>query len=572
MRGVIMPKKKKRKNKKVDKAFTVLIFMLTAFLIFIIAALGFFYAQISSTAIYDGISIDGVDVSGMTKFEALTMLKEREDQKDTSFDITIGDTVHTVTFEDANAYADVDTAVSNAYNHGRSGDMFDRFTVILGTKFGKIDFPIPAVYDEALVERIIEEIADKSASDFQEASYKRSGDTLIIDIGHKGQAVDVAALRAGIIDNFRNETAKDLSVPVSISTPTALNFASIKSEIDRMPSNAYLNNDDLLNPFVVKEEYGVTLDLSLVEKTLEKSGIGEYGSVYQVPLTILEPEITSDEVDYRKPFADIMATVTTKLNSGNKPRTTNVKIACEYVNGTILMPGEEFSYNDVVGERTYERGFKDAKIYVSGEVVDGVGGGICQVSSTLYMAALRADLEISSRRNHRFTVDYTPLGEDATVVYGAVDFKFVNNTAYPMRIDCILDGNNVTVTLLGNQVTPNKEVKLETKVLEKTPFETVTEYDPELAPDETKVKNSGYTGYKTETYRVVYVDGVEVSRTLENKSTYTKLDKVILSGTDPEAPNTQIPDQFIPDQTPSDPSQMPEWLLPQQTTAQFYPN
>jgi len=574
-------KKRKKKNKK-DKLLVVAISVITLVLIAVIAILGYAYTQITSNVIYNGVTIEGTDVGGMTKFEALDTLKQDDTWTDRTFRVITGDAEQTVSYSDIGLTADLDTAVANAYRYGRTGGMPERMKEILSAMFSPVDFTVSTSYDDGKLNALIETLSAAVASDFKESAYSVTNNTLTVELGHEGRAIDTAKLRASLIDNFDNLKADDITLTPVVQTPKALDFASIKSSIDREAQSAYLNNEDLLKPFVVPEVYGITLDLAVVEKTLAGSGSGKYGTSYAIPLTVIEPETTSDEVEYREPFADTLATVTTKLNAGNKPRTTNVKIACEYVNGTILLPGEEFSYNEVVGERTYERGFKDAKIYVSGEVVDGVGGGICQVSSTLYMAALRSDLEITSRRNHRFTVDYAPLGEDATVVYGAVDFKFVNNTEYPLRIDCVLDGNKVIVNFMGNQVTPGKEVKMETKVLEKTPFETLTEYDPTLAPDETKEKNGGYTGYKTETYRVVYIDGKEVSRTFENKSTYTKLDKVILSGTDPNAP--QIPDGYypypypgtttpdvpapVPVPGPSNPdSEMPEWLRPQTTAA-----
>ena len=197
-------------------------------------------------------------------------------------------------------------------------------------------------------------------------------------------------------------------------------------------------------------------------------------------------------------------------------------------NGVILMPGDVFSYNDSVGPRTYERGFKDATVYVGNSAEDGVGGGICQVSSTIYYAALRADLKIVERYAHSRMVTYVPLGEDATVAWGSKDFKFENNTDFPMKVVTSHKTNNLTVKLYGTQTVANKTVKIETTQLSKTPFEVVYEVDETLAPGTESVKSNGYTGYKTESYRVVYIDGQEVSRTFENKSTYKKYDKVIL--------------------------------------------
>ncbi len=563
----------KKSNKNKGRIIVILASVFAALLIVAVSALGYFYARLSSTTIHHGVTVGGVDVGGMTKYEAAEVLKNNLNERDTDFTVTADNKVQTVDYADTNATADLKTAVENAYNHGRTGGMFNRFADIILALFGGANYYLPYDFDTVLMEDLCAEIIDGAKSTFENSSYVVTEDSLVVNFGQSGKALDAEGLKNSIINNVRHGLTEDLIFPFTVKEPDKLDFDKIREEIECDPSDAVLNNEDLLNPFVIPEVYGIRLEQSEVDAVLEARSNDLTKSSFVIPLTVIEPEILSSEVGYREPFCDTLAHVTTSLNLGNKPRTKNVELAISFVNGKILMPGEEFSYNDVVGERTYARGFKDAKIYVQGEVVDGVGGGICQVSTTLYMAALRADLEITERRNHRFTVDYAPLGEDATVVYGQVDFKFKNNTEYPIRIDCALKENKVDLSIMGNQVTENKEVKLETRVLSKTPFETVTEYDENLAPDETKTKNGGYTGYKTETYRVVYINGEEVSRTFENKSTYTKLNKVILSGTDPNAPvtpdvpvdngenppTTENPEQSNPS------SEMPDWLRPRES-------
>ncbi|MEA4823982.1 MAG: VanW family protein [Clostridiaceae bacterium] len=268
---------------------------------------------------------------------------------------------------------------------------------------------------------------------------------------------------------------------------------------------------------------------------------------------------TTEAIEY---YTDELITVQTKLNPGEVNRTTNVRIACENINGKELQPGEEFSYNDTVGPRTTERGFKDAKIYLANEIADGIGGGICQVSSTIYMAAIRADLEITERRNHRYTVSYTPEGEDATVSWGNQDFKFVNNTEYPIKLLVTLDGSYVNVTIMGTK-TVNKTVEIQTTRLDYTPYETKTIVDETMAPGTSRDGNtSGHSGKKTVSYRLVYIDGELVSKTLENYSTYTKLDVVTYVG--PQITTSVTGD---PDQTGTGTATAPSWLGGGSTTA-----
>lgn len=445
------------------------------------------------------------------------MLDEKE------VEIELDGVTTVITADDAGAYFDISTCASEAYRYGRTGSVADRLGKILSAKFGGYDIPIKCNYDAAKLAAIGNKIENEAKSDFRQSSYEITDDSVIIDEGASGLAIEGGPVSDLIIAQFESDKNEKLVIKTSVTNPDPIDLLALKADIDRDPVDAVMNIDAETDSIdITPETDGLLFDLDKAQEILNSAN-----GACTIPLTIIEPEVTKAELEATL-FTDTLSSVTTKLNAGNKPRTTNVRLAAEFVNGTILMPGEEFSYNKVVGERTYDRGFKDAKIYAAGEVVDGVGGGICQVSSSLYMAALRADLEISSRRNHRYTVDYAPLGEDATVVYGSVDFKFINNTDYPIKILCEQKDSQVDVTFLGYKNGVNKEVKLETKVLSKDAFEEVDVPDEEIEPGKRELKNGGYTGYKTETYRVVYIDGKEVSRTLENKSTYTRLDKTYL--------------------------------------------
>ena len=173
----------------------------------------------------------------------------------------------------------------------------------------------------------------------------------------------------------------------------------------------------------------------------------------------------------------------------------------------------------------------DAKVLLcyAGDSNDEFGGGVCQPSSTLYMAVLRADLEVVERHNHSFTVSYTPLGEDATVDYGNLDFRFANNTAYPIKILAEQTDGQMIMTLVGTK-TSGKTVTTRTEILETYEPKTVEKQDSSLASGETKVETSGITGYSTRTYKVITENG-KTTEVLANKSTYTKRDEVVCVGT-----------------------------------------
>ena len=215
------------------------------------------------------------------------------------------------------------------------------------------------------------------------------------------------------------------------------------------------------------------------------------GDTVTIPATLTQPEMTQEQLQ-KHLLADKLATKTTSLSGSSSNRITNVKLAAEKINGVILQPGQTFSYNDVVGQRTKANGFKEAGAYSGGQVVQEVGGGICQVSSTLYYCAMVSNLKINTRTCHYFPVSYIEPGMDATVSWGGPEFKFTNNRDYPIEIKASVQNGSVTVEIWGTDV------------------------------DGSYVKMS-YTanGLRATTYRTVYdKDGNQISHTLEANSTY----------------------------------------------------
>ena len=192
------------------------------------------------------------------------------------------------------------------------------------------------------------------------------------------------------------------------------------------------------------------------------------------------------------------------------------------------MPGDVFSYNKTLGPRTQANGYLPAPAYIGGKTVDDVGGGICQNSSTLYLAVLRANLEIVERTNHMYTVGYVPDGLDATVAYNAIDFKFRNNTEYPILVEAKVSGRTMIVKLHGTK-TDNIKVKMVTETLSTTPYKETYKPDSSVAAGKTVVDTTAYTGRKVRVFRCLYdAQGNLISRTQESVNNYRHRDKVIL--------------------------------------------
>ena len=215
---------------------------------------------------------------------------------------------------------------------------------------------------------------------------------------------------------------------------------------------------------------------------------------------------------------------------GTAARISNVKLSAASINGYVMNTGDVFSYNGVVGKRTAANGYQPAPAYVKGETVDEIGGGICQTSSTLYLACLRGNLEITERHAHRYIPAYIAAGMDATVSWGGPDYKFTNDTDYPIKIITSYEGGYLTVKVLGTNVT-GITARMTNEKLSTTDFQVVYEDDPTLAPGTEQVKTTPYTGSKWKTYRHLYdANGKLISTTYEDTSDYKARNKVILKG------------------------------------------
>jgi len=234
---------------------------------------------------------------------------------------------------------------------------------------------------------------------------------------------------------------------------------------------------------------------------------------------------------------EVVTEFTTHFSTGKKSRCNNIHLASSRLNGLVLLPGDRMSFNDTVGRRTVKGGFQVAGVYKNGKHDVDVGGGICQVSTTLYNAALLADLKILQRHNHSMPVPYVPLGQDATVDYGALDLEIENNTAGPIAICSEYHPGKLTFRVLGKK-DPGLTVKIESAGKQRWNPGTQLVSDPTLAPGQKKVLDKGASGESVKTYRVVYRDGKEVRRESLGMSYYKGGQKVIAVGSAPVVART----------------------------------
>jgi len=496
------------------------------------------------------VSVLGNTLTDMTREELGDAVEKIAEQNPItgSIEISFLGQKYDMELEDIAVRYDVDAISDAAFE---AGDLS-----LWGRLFGSdevAEIPLSITYDSARLEAQAGIAASSLSRDATDFSYEINENDVTVTKGGAAASLDKDVLVEALTKKLDEKDFTLLEIDADYAHAD-INFEALKEEIDRPVQNPKLDLEaDPKGGVILPAERGIEMDIETARKAFEESGDEP---TFTFPVTFTEPTMSMEDFQSHL-FRDTLSTVTSSFNPGLKGRTTNVKLACDFCNDVILNPGDEFSYNKTVGPRTYERGFKDATVYVAGTTEEGVGGGICQVSSTIYSAALHADLKISERYNHSYMITYVPLGEDATVVYGSKDFKFVNDTDYPIKLRVTYGKSTMTVSIIGTNLT-NKKVEISTKRLSSTPFKTVYQTDTSLAPDTKKVKNNGYTGYVTESYRLVYENGELVSNTFENKSVYKKLDKLILENpSKPENSGAYVPPVTGPADVPVEPKPDP---------------
>ena len=245
---------------------------------------------------------------------------------------------------------------------------------------------------------------------------------------------------------------------------------------------------------------------------------------------VTEPEGSAEELANIK---DLLGSFTTSFSTSGSNRCKNVSSGASHIHGTVLYPGEEFSAYETVSPFTEANGYAMAGSYLNGEVVDSMGGGICQVSTTLYNAVLRAELNVTERSPHSMTVHYVDLSEDAAIAGTYKDFKFVNSTEYPIYIEGYTTSDKkITFNIYGKETRDkNRTISFESQMVSETPATTILQEDAGQGIGYKAVSSKGSSGYVAELYKIVKVNGVETDRIKVNKSTYKGTNRVVTYGT-----------------------------------------
>ncbi len=457
--------------------------VLSVVFLFLLVVIVFSVKNTKDTNIKQGVSIENIDISGLSIEEAKNKVQtEFLDRLNSNIYFQYGEEGYSLAFEQIDVKYDLDKAIEKAYNLGRTGTIIERDLKVLNLKKHPEDVTIEVSYDKVALDACINDLSAKLPEQVIQPSYYTEGSSLIITSGKVGKTCNVEGVEEIVHNALNGKNYNDIffDIPTEDEFPNAIDVDQIHNEIYREVKDAYYTVDPRM---VYVDQTGI--DFAEDVETVKEKIASVEQEKYEVPLKFTPANVTVNDLGFDA-FPDQLATFsTTYVNNAN--RTNNLRLASNKINGKVLMPGETFSYNNIVGERTWAAGYRNAAIYENGQVVDGLGGGICQVSSTLYNSVLRSNLEVVERTNHMFKTSYLGGGLDATVAYGSLDFKFKNNRNYPIKIVSSVSGGYCTVQIYGLRTPDDYDIQISTSYLGGNTYQTYKKF----------YRNGQYLGYET---------------------------------------------------------------------------
>ncbi|MDR2502485.1 MAG: VanW family protein [Oscillospiraceae bacterium] len=529
-----------------------------------------------SDRIYPNVIIAGENLGGKTKLEAAQALLDAGYESGVAnvratIVLSAADEV-TVSAADAGMTPSTSGAAELAYAFGRDGGFFGRAAAYLKCLSKETELTVPAEFDRSVVRAATDKAAGEYNIRLAADTYEIGEREIRIVKGTHSALADPEAVYDLMVETLYEALSelapvtREYELPEDIDTDSDIDLAAIYNSINVAPvSAAYVPETYSVTESVV----GVSFDMDAAQRDMETADEGE---TIVIPLIFTEPDITKEALEAIL-FRDVLTERTTNI-AGTYNRLNNIKLASAACDGKLLNPGETFSFNGTVGKRTAAKGYLEAGAYAGGKTVQEIGGGICQVSSTIYDCAVRANLLIVERANHMFPVAYLPYGNDATVNWGTIDFQFKNDTDYPIRLDVKVDGRKLTVRVVGTKMDPGY-VKLTYEVTDRKDF-TIVRMEDASVPDGKEVRDTpGHQGMTVVTYKNYYDGNDQLIKTEKiTTSKYRAQNEIILvpigalnpTPTPSEAPHTPPPthtpapthtSEPVPTPTPVPPTNTP---------------
>ena len=505
--------------------------------VIVICLVAFALANKLNDKVYSNIYLNGVDMSGKTREEVEKYIDDYW-TKVTSKQISIKNgekELILVTADSIDLVIDKNAMVVEvmAYGRDKNKNIVMNNLDIVKAYFEKQNIDLKYSYTENKLANVATEAILEVDERVKDDTYTvdKENNTLIITKGAKGKDFVATEFKSELIDVILDEAATVYEVKLEDAEREDIDVDVLFAEVHKDAKDAYA--DESVKPAVYyKHEFGTTFDKEDLRKVLAKEENMAEGKVIEYKLTTTQPKVTIQALT-KTLYKDKLGSCTSDFSNSDANRASNVKLAAKMLNGTIVMPGETFSFNKTMGDcGLASRGFKSAAVFKNGKVVKEIGGGVCQLSSSLYVATLYANLGIVARSQHALPVGYVPVSLDATVYYPYTDFKFKNTRNYPIKISATTTTNRrLVVTIYGTKEDIEYDVKLTSWVTEWVSPKVQKQNDSSILEGKTKTIQKGAKGYKSVAYKTVSLKGKVISKTLLSSDSYGATPTIIAVGT-----------------------------------------
>ena len=405
--------------------------------------------------IYTGITIDGIDVGGLSKEEAKDKIlaAKADELEGKNININVEDKNYTFELKSLDHKMDVDKAINEAYEYAREGELEERYNKLEALKENPLNVVIDKEIDYSHVDDFVAKIASEIDTEAVNAEFSVNNGKITSTESKDGKKLDREKLKNDILDAINNSTE---TITASVET--------------------------------------------------------------------IEPEKKHSDLER---INGLIGSFTTDISTSSNERKTNIRVSSKSVSKKLLLPGESFNFNNAIGEVTTAKGYKNAHVLKGGEYEDGLGGGMCQTSTTLYNALIRVGVKIIERHPHSRAAAYVPKGQDCAVWRGTKNLRFKNDFDFPIYIDSNVTKNKVTFYVYGDKSKKDYDISFKSDIVEVIKSETIEKVDPALKPGERIVDFKGYDGYRVVTNKIITKDGKVISNKQFTKNYYPKRDTIV---------------------------------------------
>lgn len=474
--------------------------------VLVVIGVGFMVYAAAYGDILPHVYVEDKALGGMSRDEALKAVTADFADITSGRSVTVKcvDSEKTIQLSELGISADPNATVEQALSVGRQGGIFRKTFSLLKSLVARTDVPLAIAADDAAVSAVIDELSAPYTVEVKNSEYHLDGNTLVITKGEPGKVVNREKVMALLFDAARHTDISEISMVPEDTDPKKVDVDKFYEALSYPPRDAYYKYEDG-QVTIVDEMPKIIVSKDVIMQAFESDDME-----IRIPVEVEMPKKTADELRGML-FRDTLATYSSSFASSSASRAENVRLSASRVNGYILMPGDVFSYDSAIGRRTAANGYREAGVYVGNKQETGIGGGICQTSSTLYSAALYANLEIVTRTSHSLPVSYVPAGMDATIAEGYIDLKIRNNTEYPVKLLAVVNGRNLTCKILGVK-TEGQSVEIVNTTTGTLSPKTVRTFNENIPVGYKKVIARGAGGYTIASKRIVKMNG-EVVRT-----------------------------------------------------------